>query len=78
MVGSCVNKPKDGRGGSDEIRQRFIFICFLFRVAPVAYGSSWARGQIEAVATGLYHSHSNSGFTLHLQPMPQLAAMLDP
>ena len=38
----------------------------LLRVAPVAYGSSQARGQISATAAGLYHSHSKSRFKLHL------------
>ena len=34
---------------------------FLFKATPVAYGRSQARGQIGAVAAGLYQSHSNSG-----------------
>ena len=38
----------------------FCLFC-LFRVAPAAYRSSQARGQIRAVAAGLHHSHSNSG-----------------
>ena len=33
-----------------------LFSFFLFIAAPTAYGSSWARGQIEAVAAGLCHS----------------------
>ena len=33
----------------------FVFV-LLFRAAPVAYGSSQARGQIGAVAVGLHHS----------------------
>ena len=44
----------------------------------MAYGGSQARGQIEAVATSLRHSHSNLGSELHLQPTPQLTAMADP
>ena len=38
-----------------------VFWCFLgfffllFRAAPAAYGSSWARGQIRAAAAGLHH-----------------------
>ena len=55
----------------------FYFIC-LFRGAPVAYGSSQARGWISATAAGLYHSHSKSRFKLHLWPIPQLMAMPDP
>ena len=46
------------------------FFFFFLRAALAAYGSSWARGQIEAAAAGLYHSHSNTGFELHLLPTP--------
>ena len=62
---------------------RILFFCFfgfffcLFRAIPVAYGSSQVRGQIEAVATSLCHSHSNTGSQLHLQPTPQLKEKLD-
>ena len=42
------------------IRLISVFVVFLFRAAPVAYGSSQAKGQIRAVAAGLYHSHSNA------------------
>ena len=39
----------------------FLFFSFLlFRAAPMAYGSSQARGPIGAAAAGLHHSHSNS------------------
>ena len=31
----------------------------------VAYGSSWARGQIRAAASGLHHSHSNGRSLIH-------------
>ena len=44
----------------------------------MAYGSSQARGQIRAVAASLHHSHSNDRSKLHLQPPPELPAMLDP
>ena len=48
----------------------FIFGCFVlffpFTAAPAANGSSWARVQIRAAPAGLYHSHSNAGFELHL------------
>ena len=43
----------------------------------MAYGGSQARGQIGAVATGLCHSHSNTRSETHLQPTPQVMAMLD-
>ena len=50
---------------------------FFFTAAPEAYGSSQSRGQIGAAAASLHHSHSNVGSEPHLQPMPQLMAMLD-
>ena len=49
----------------------------LLRAAPVAYGSSQARGQIGATAAGLCHSHSNTEPELHLWPMLKLAVMPD-
>ena len=55
----------------------FYFYFLLFRAVPVAYGSSQGRGQIGAIAAGLHHSHSNVGSEPHLQPTPQLTAMLD-
>jgi len=45
----------------------FFFFFGLFRVSPVAYGSSQGRGQIGAVATGLHHSHSNARSELMLK-----------
>ena len=36
-----------------------IYLFSLFRATPTAYGGSWSRGQIGAVATNLHHSHSN-------------------
>ena len=55
----------------------FIYFC-LFRAAPTAYQGSQARGPIGAVATGLHHSHSNTGSEPHLRPTPQLTVMPDP
>ena len=43
--------------------------------APVAYGSSQARGRIGPAAASLCHSHSNAGFQMHPQPTWQLAAI---
>ena len=43
-----------------------LFYFFLFRVVPVADGSSQALGQIQAAAAGLCHSHSNLGSELCL------------
>ena len=56
-----------------------VFVCFPpLRAASVAYGGSQARGCIRAVATSLHLSHSNEGCKPHLQPTPQLTAMLEP
>ena len=52
-----------------------IFFFFFFRATPEAYGSSQARGRIEATAAS--HSQSNTGSKPHLPPIPQLTAMLD-
>ena len=41
------------------------FFFFLFTTAPAAYGSSWARGQIEAAAAGLCQSLSNASSLTH-------------
>ena len=47
-----------------------VFLCFLFvylfRVTPVTYGGSQARGRIGAVAVGLRRSHSNARAELRL------------
>ena len=56
----------------------FFFFFALFRATPMAYRSSQARGQIEATAAGLHHSHSNARSKPSLQPTPQLSAMPDP
>ena len=56
----------------------FIFIFYVFRAAPMAYGSSQARGQIRVVAASLYHSHSNVGSEPRLRPTLQLMATPDP
>ena len=37
----------------------FFFFSFFFSAAPMAYGSSQARGGIGVVAAGLHHRHSN-------------------
>ena len=56
----------------------FYFIYFLLTAAPMAYRSSQARGRMEAIATGLYHSHSNARSMPQLQTTPQLTATPDP
>ena len=44
----------------------------------MAYGDSQARGQIQAIAASLWHSHSNMGSKPRLRPIPQLTAIVDP
>ena len=59
--------PWDGKGQS--IRYNvwvFLVVVVLFRVTPVAYGGSQARGRIGVVAAGLRHSHSNARSEPHL------------
>ena len=56
----------------------FFFFPFLGPLSRAAYGGSQVRGRIGAVAAGLCQSHSNTRSKLHLQPTPQLTAMLDP
>ena len=60
------------------ITSRGPFFLAFSRATLVAYGGSLARGLIGAVATSLRQSHSNAGSKPHLQPTPQLMAMLDP
>ena len=57
----------------------FCFFVLLFRAASTTHGVSQARGQIGAMAAGLCSSHSNSNIRSepHLQPPPQLMAMVD-
>ena len=55
----------------------FFFFC-SFRATPTSYGGYQAKGQMGAVAAGLYHCHSNARSEPHLQPTPQLMATLNP
>ena len=57
---------------------KLFLLFYFFRATPVAYGSSQARDQIGASATGHSHSHSKVGSEPHLQPMPQIMAIQDP
>ena len=59
-------------------RNSHCLFLFVFRATPAVYGGSQARGQIGAVAAGLYHSHSNTRSKLHQRPAPQLTATPDP
>ena len=58
--------------------QDLFVVCLDSRAAPMAYGSSQARGRIGTTAASLCHSHSNVQSEMRLQPSPQLMAMLDP
>ena len=73
------NLPKQASTGNlGELprgRTDYLSLLFLFRAAPVAYGSSQARGRIRAVASGLCHNHSNARSKPHLWTALQLAAM---
>ena len=55
----------------------FFFLFFSFRAVPAANGSSQARSWISTAATGVHHSHSNTGSELYLWPTPQLMEILD-
>ena len=46
-------------------RSTLDFFFFFFRTAPVADGSSWARGWIRVAATSLPHSHCNTRSLAH-------------
>ena len=57
----------------------YLFIYYLFvlsRAAPASYAVSQSRGLIGSVATSLCQSHSNTRSEPHLQPTPQLMAVL--
>ena len=56
----------------------FFFFFLTFGAAPLAYGSSKARGGIGAAGASLCYSHSNMGSELRLRPTPQLTAKPDP
>ena len=46
--------------GNSSFSLNFVCLFCLFRAAPMAYGSSQARGWIGAVAAGLRQRHSNA------------------
>ena len=56
----------------------FVLLFYLFRATPMTYGNTWGRGRIGAVAASLQHSHSNVGCKLHLRPIAQFRATLNP
>ena len=53
------------RGSSMVSREISIFLCVIFRVTPMAYGGSQARGPIRDTTAGLCHSYGNGGFLTH-------------
>ena len=55
----------------------FLHFCLL-RATPMAYEHSQARSPIRAKATGLCHTHSNTGSKPRLQPTPHFTATPDP
>ena len=65
-------------GGIFSFSFLFFFFFGLSRPAPLAYGSSQARGLIRVVVTSLRQSHSNARSEPHLRPTPQFMATLDP
>ena len=79
---SGYTEPLGGLPASPNAAPSLTFLSFflfcLFRATPLAYGSSHARGQIEAAVTSLQHRHSNGGSEPCLRPAPQLMTALDP
>ena len=55
-----------------------IIIILSFRAAPVAYGSSQARGPVRAAAASLRQSHSNSGYEPRLHHSSRQHRILNP
>ena len=55
----------------------FFVFCLFFRATPASYGGSQAKGRIGAVATGVYHNHSNAESEACIRPTPQLMTMPD-
>ena len=72
LVLACFSPPPLPVMGPD------VYILFYFICLSRATLEAQARGQIGAVAAGLYHSHSNARSKLCLRPRPQLRAMPDP
>ena len=76
-----IDTSPRGRFGNICITDAFVLFfccCLVFRAAPVAYGSSPARGRIRATGATLRHSHTKAGSKPHLRPTPWLMATHDP
>ena len=65
MIG-CVGEGREGPAlvgkmlvANNCAPMDFFFFFWLFRAAPMAYGSSQARNLVGAIAAGLYLSHNN-------------------
>ena len=82
---SLLHKIIQLMSGRDRIFFSFLFFSFFLSfffffflgLHPQHLGSQ-ARGQIEAAAASLHHSHSHTGSEPCLQPLPQLKATSDP
>ena len=57
--GETSNRDKNSNSAGHEYIFFLFFFSFLFMAAPVAYGSTRARGQISSAAAILHYSHSN-------------------
>ena len=84
-IGGSPNNLDDLEDICDVVPQKFeaylflkifIYLLLLFRVTPMAYGDSQARGPVGAVAPSLRHSHTRSKPCLW--PIPQFTATTDP
>ena len=58
--------------------REYLLIYFCFLGSYLQHREVPRLGVESATAVGLYHSYSNAGSELCLQPTPQLTAMLDP
>ena len=56
----------------------WLYYFAFFRAAPMAFEGSLVRGVIGASSLCHSHSYSFAKAKLHLQPIPQLTALLDP
>ena len=71
-VGEHVLSPVLGYG----LIIYYLFVFCPFRAVPAAHGGSQARDLFGAIAASLHQSHRNARSEPHLQPIPQLTAML--